>query len=103
MPQQPVAAAARGDSVFANDADLKSALALLKLVPHLLPLIAPPPPPPPPDTRTREEKLGLPPGYFSQGPPLIPKCEYCGAGPGAHWTQHCPENPNRQPLGVRDE
>jgi hypothetical protein len=91
-------AAAADQSVFANDADLKTALALLKFLPHLLPLIAPPPPrptPPPLDTRTHLEKFGYPPGF--RGIPLIPKCEHCGAGPGAHWTEDCPNNPNRPP------
>jgi hypothetical protein len=78
--------AASGQSTFANDADLKSALALLKILPDILPRLnnpAPPPAPPPPPQPVRI--------------PLIPKCKICGDGPGAHWTEDCPKNPNPRP------
>ena len=79
--------AAAGQSTFANDADLKAALALLKILPDILPrLVSPAPPPPPPA-----------PPEPHPGSPLIPKCKICGAGPGAHWTEDCPQNPNPRP------
>ncbi|MDB5319248.1 MAG: hypothetical protein JWN40_879 [Phycisphaerales bacterium] len=82
--------AAAGRSTFTSDADLKAALALLKLAPALLPLLQPAPaqasPPPAPNP---------PPPPIRYQIPLIPKCPLCNKGPGAHWAEDCPENPDR--------
>jgi hypothetical protein len=75
-----------GHSTFTSDADLKAALALLKLAPDLLPLLKQSAPAPPPPVPYREQ-----PGFQI---PLIPKCPICNKGPGAHWPDRCPDNPD---------
>jgi hypothetical protein len=85
--------AAAGRSTFASDADLKAALALLRLAPALLPLLQPgsPPPPAKPPPPPPELPYWKQPGFQI---PLIPKCCFCGMGPGAHWDHDCPKNPD---------
>jgi hypothetical protein len=68
--------AASGESVFTNPFDLKATLALLNLAPELL------------------AKFELQESAYcnkNYGIPLIPKCPICGAGPGAHWPDYCPQ------------
>jgi hypothetical protein len=81
--------AAAGHSTFTSDADLKTALALLKLAPTLLPLLKPTPAAQPPQPEPD------PPPPIEYQIPLIPKCPLCNKGPGAHWAEECPENPDR--------
>jgi hypothetical protein len=96
---------AAGRSTFTSDADLKAALALLRLAPVILPLLQPEPPPPkasPPSPPPSSSPSKLPFSHdipFWKQPgfpiPLIPKCPLCNKGPGAHWAEDCPENPDR--------
>ena len=93
--------AAAGRSTFTSDADLKAALALLKLAPTLLPFLQPTPPPPPPAPPPPPPEV---PNWKQPGfqIPLIPKCCFCGMGPGAHWDYECPKNPDiHLPLADR--
>jgi hypothetical protein len=66
--------AARGEAAM-SEPQLKAVLAIIKLLPEVLENLPKQPSPPPYQT------------------PLIPRCEICGAGPGAHWPDRCPGNP----------
>ena len=72
--------AAAGQSVFASDADLKAALALLKLLPDILALLPKPKP-------RYEPRPYQPPKIY------CPECPHCGAGPNTHWPENCPQCP----------
>jgi hypothetical protein len=76
--------AATGESPFANDGELKMALALLKALPTLFESIRLIPPP-----DTGQPRI-----------PLIPKCPICGQGPGAHWPDNCPKRPGAWTPGA---
>src|SRR5689334_9374503 len=66
-----------------SDLNLKAAHELLKLAPAIL---------------GADAEQFEPPQTFEYGSvPLIPICEICGAGPGAHWTDDCPKGPPRRP------
>jgi hypothetical protein len=95
---------AAGRSTFTSDADLKAALALLRLAPVILPLLQPEPPPPkasppsPPPSSPSKLPFSHDIPFWKQPGfpiPLSPKCPLCNKGPGAHWAEDCPENPDR--------
>jgi hypothetical protein len=80
------ARAANGESVFRDNADLRAMLALLGYVPLIL-------------EKYQVSKRATY-DWSQHQIPLIPKCEFCGDGPGAHWTEDCPKNPDRVPRFV---
>lgn len=77
-----LARAARGESVFSTPQDVRTALALAKSLPHVLPHLPQKPPPPPPNPELKR---------FPPDLPLIPICPKCLLGRGAHWVERCPE------------
>ena len=85
--------AAAGRSVFSDQAQLQATLALLRLVPTFLEEMR---------YLDSDEKAAKLKAAIEErkhrSPPLIPKCEVCGAGPGAHWTEDCVQNPTRRKL-----
>ena len=73
--------AANGESVFRDNSDLRAMLALLEQVPLIL------------EKCQSSEHVAY--DWSQHSIPLIPQCEFCGDGPGAHWTHDCPKNPDR--------